>query len=266
MRWSVSRCQANAPGRVILTAVMVRSAIDIEQAIVQATDGGTRPGLVILDGRDGPFNYAPDAEDLEVNIFVSNLVLRGVRKAILQGSAIRLDGMALHNITIKDLEMHCPQDCILSRDGPRQSVIVSRNSLQAVNNGIDIVRAGGWQIKNNRVIAGQVSVHLVSVTEISVRNNHLQAYIPVMLEQSDHCRINRNTLIAERHGVHLAIDSQANQVIANFIRSVQGPGIGLQEGTQDNDVHANGVECPEGSWAPCPVADWGEGNHTGGNR
>ena len=79
---------------------MVHSAPDIEAAIIQATADGTRPGLVILDGRVGPFEYDPDELDVDVNIWVSDLTLRGVHRAILNGGAITLDGIFLENITI----------------------------------------------------------------------------------------------------------------------------------------------------------------------
>jgi hypothetical protein len=102
--------------------------------------------------------------------------------------------------------------------------------------------------------------------EIDVFKNQLQSYTPVILEQSDDCKIMLNTITAERDGVHLAIDSRANQVIDNLIRTVQGPGTSLAEGTQDNKVHPNRVVCPEEPLYPCPLADWGTGNYTGGDR
>jgi hypothetical protein len=101
--------------------------------------------------------------------------------------------------------------------------------------------------------------------EIDVFKNQLQSYTPVILEQSDDCKIMLNTITAERDGVHLAIDSRANQVIDNLIRTVQGPGTSLAEGTQDNKVHPNRVVCPEEPLYPCPLADWGTGNYTGGD-
>jgi hypothetical protein len=51
-----------------LTANQVVGANDIEAAIQRATLEGTRPGTVILDGRNGPFVYTVD--DRSINIFL----------------------------------------------------------------------------------------------------------------------------------------------------------------------------------------------------
>lgn len=262
----VNAAGEGAPGRVVLTAGMVHSAIDIEAAIVKATQDGARPGVVILDGRDGPFAYAPDALDVDVNIWVSDLILRGVHRAVLQGGAINLDGMPLNNISIQGLKMECPQDCITSPDGLHQNVVVRDNRLQAGNNGIDVGWTDGWQIKNNRITAAQVAIHLVSADGIRVDNNHLQGYIPVMLEAANHSKIINNILAAEWQGVLLASDSQANRVIANSIFGVQAAGIALGPDTLENRVHANWVQCAAEAPGCLIVEDLGTDNHTEGNR
>jgi nitrous oxidase accessory protein NosD len=254
------------PGKVILTPDMVHSAPDIEAAILQATEDGTRPGLVILDGRQGPFEYDQDALDVDVNIWVSNLILRGVHRAVLNGGAINLDGMFLENITIEGLKMDCPNDCITSPDGLHQNVIVRDNRLQAGNFGIDVGGSESWWIKNNRIVAGQSAIHLVSTIGIKVQKNHLQGYIPVMLGPADECQILNNTIAGEWQGILLSSDSQANRVLANSISGVQASGITLGPETWANEVHRNWVSCAEDAPGCLVVEDLGTDNHTGGNQ
>jgi nitrous oxidase accessory protein NosD len=255
-----------APGTIVLTADMVQDAIDIEAAIIQATGGGARPGLVILDGRGGPFEYAVDAMDVDINIFVSNVTLRGVYRASLSGGAITLDGMKLHNITIESLSMDCPQDCITSPDGLHQNVIVRNNHLQAGNFGIDVGGTDAWSIKNNRITAGEVAIHLTSTSRIKVFDNQAQGHIAVRLESAEDCQISRNDLSAEWQGVLLTGPSQANQVIANSISGVQASGITLEWDTFRNKVHANRVLCAAGGSSCLVVQDLGTDNHIKGNR
>jgi nitrous oxidase accessory protein NosD len=254
-----------SPGMVVLTPDMVHSAPDIEAAIIQATQDGTRPGLVILDGQAGPFEYDPDALDVDVNVWVSNLVLRGVHRAILNGGAITLDGMFLENITIEGLKMYCPNDCITSSDGLHHNVIVRNNRLIAGNFGVDVGWTDGWRIKNNRILAGQAAVHLVSTTGIRVNKNHLQGYIPVFLEQAGTCNITNNTIVADWQGVSLAGASQANRVLTNSITGVQAAGIALGPQTSLNEVHANWVACAADAPGCLTIEDLGTNNHTGGN-
>jgi hypothetical protein len=262
----VSQTHAAAPDTIVLTADMVQDAIDIEAAIIQVTGGGTRPGIVILDGRGGPFEYAPEAEDVDINIFVSDLTLRGLNQARLSGGAITLDGMQLHNITIEGLRMECPQDCITSPDGLHRNVTVRDNRLQAGNFGVDVGWTDGWMIKDNRITAGGVAIHLTSTSGIKVHKNQAQGYIAVRLESTNDCQISRNDLSAEWQGVLLTGPSQANQVIANSISGVQAAGIALEWETLENKVHANRVHCAAGYSECLVVQDLGTDNQIKGNH
>jgi nitrous oxidase accessory protein NosD len=255
-----------APGTIVLTADMVQDAIDIEAAIIQATGGGARPGIVILDGRGGPFEYAPQAEDVDINIFVSDLTLRGLYQARLSGGAITLDGMELHNITIEGLRMECPQDCITSTDGLHQNVIVRNNQLKAGNFGVDVGWTDGWLIRDNRITAGGDAIHLTSTSGIKVHKNQAQGHIAVRLESTNDCQISNNDLSAEWQGVLLTGPAMANQVIANSISGVQASGITLEWETLKNKVHANRVHCAADYPECLVVEDLGTDNHIKGNR
>lgn len=262
----VSAGGGSSPGLVVLTPDMVHSAPDIEAAILQATADGTQPGMVILDGQNGPFEYDPEALDVDVNIWVSNLTLRGMRRATLNGGAINLDGMFLQNITIEGLKMDCPNDCITSSDGLHQNVIVRNNRLTAGNYGIAVTGTDSWRIRNNRIVAGQTAVHLLSVNSIRLDKNHLQGYIPVILTPADNCLVASNVIVAEWQGIWLTSDSQANRVLANTISGVQAAGIALGPETSLNEVHANWVSCAAESPGCLVVEDQGIDNHTGGNH
>jgi nitrous oxidase accessory protein NosD len=255
-----------APGTIVLTADMVQDAIDIEAAIIQATGGGARPGIVILDGRGGPFEYAPQAEDVDINIFVSDLTLRGLYQARLSGGAITLDGMELHNITIEGLRMECPQDCITSTDGLHQNVIVRNNQLKAGNFGVDVGWTDGWLIRDNRITADGDAIHLTSTSGIKVHKNQAQGHIAVRLESTNDCQISNNDLSAEWQGVLLTGPAMANQVIANSISGVQASGITLEWETLKNKVHANRVHCAADYPECLVVEDLGTDNHIKGNR
>ena len=261
-----SAAAAAAPGKVVLTASMVQTAVDIEAAIIQATNEGTIPGVIILDGREGPFEYAAEAEDVDVNIFVPNLVLQGVNKAILHGGGINFDGMPLQNITIQGLEMHCPQDCITSPDGVHRNVTVKNNRLLAGNIGILVGETDGWMIQKNVIKAGGSAIQLVSAAEVSILGNDLQAFIGVMLYPANGCQVIQNTIYANWQGILLTSASQANLVTANSISGVQAAGVALEPETQDNDVHGNQVLCAVWDSDCLTVDDSGTDNNTLGNR
>jgi len=72
--------EAKGPTRgvkeVVLTASQVASARDIEEAIDQATDYGTHPGIVTLDAREGDFFYTEP--DRSINIYCAGVTLRSL--------------------------------------------------------------------------------------------------------------------------------------------------------------------------------------------
>ena len=70
-------------GVIVLTADQVHTAGDIEYAFHQATGWGTHPGMVVLDGSRGIFQYdSAYGQDFDINIFYSDLRLRGENNAV----------------------------------------------------------------------------------------------------------------------------------------------------------------------------------------
>ena len=88
---------------VTLTASQVDGANDIEAAILEATAGGTRPATVILDGSKGPFVFTD--EDRSLNLFVSDLILRGKNNAVLQNCE---DGLFFDDLPLRSI-LECPR-------------------------------------------------------------------------------------------------------------------------------------------------------------
>jgi parallel beta-helix repeat protein len=234
----------NDTGVVVLTADQVRTAVDIENAFHIATDSGAHPGMVILDGRRGPFQYDPAyGLDVDINIFYSDLILRGENNAAIQGGGIYFDGMMLENIIIENLTMHCPGDCMISWGGPHRNVTIHANNLIATGYGIQVAETDGWKIHGNTIQAGWVAVDMIMANRIMVNNNRLAGYIPVMLYNSEDCKVVNNTALGSWDGVMVANLSFGNLVTANTIFNVENSGIILGAETQGNKVHGNWVVC-----------------------
>jgi parallel beta-helix repeat protein len=243
-----SAANDQATNVVVLTADQVHTAIDIENAFHQATAQGTRPGIVILDGSRGPFIYDPDyGKDFDLNFFYSNLTLMGQNNAIMMGGGgIYMDTTPMENITIKDLTMVCPVDCLGSWGGPHRNVILSGNRLIAANLGIQVVRTDSWVIQQNTVQAGLIAIQLIETSQIVLQNNRLAGETPIEMDKSTQCTLIGNSLLGKLYGISLTNLSADNQVVANTITGVQIAGINLDEGTQGNYVVANRVKCGQG--------------------
>lgn len=232
---------------VVLTAPQVHSAIDIEQAILTATASGTRPGRVVLDGSQGPFIYDEgDFVDRAINIFVSDLTLLGANEAVIQGGdGIAFDAVTADRIKIHSLTMHCNRDCLVSW-GPHDQVAILSNHFYAENLGLQIAQTGGWRVEGNTIQAGANAVELIEASGIKLLGNRLSGFIPVVLYQSQGCRIQNNLLEGRWQGILLRTPSLQNRVTANRIRGVQAAGIALEPGTEGNRVHGNRVSCEPG--------------------
>lgn len=236
---------ANPPaGRVVLTADQVHTAVDIEAAIQQATAHGTRPGTVILDGREGPFSYRQaEGNDYSINIFVSNLTLKGRNNAQIYGEEIYFDDLGIENITVENLVLHCANDCINSW-GDVTHVTIRQNKLYAPEGmGIGVALTEDWLIESNTINVSETAVQVIESSAVDVLGNELSGYIPVMLVRSDDCRVVANTVHGIWQGILLTSPSLSNKVNANSVFGVQASGIALEPGTQGNSVHGNRVMC-----------------------
>ncbi len=239
-----------APNTVVLTAQDVHTAGDIEAAFHEATGWGAHPGVVVLDGSQGPFVYEiADGNDYAINIFYSDLTLRGINGAeIAGGEGITLDGMTVDQVEIRNLTLRCDTDCIISW-GPHYGVRIHHNRIYAGGYGIQIAQTSGWRVQNNLVQAGGTALDLIDASEIVARRNRLSGYIPVMLSNSSDCQVTSNVLAGRWEGVLLRATSHHNKIAANAISGVEAHGISLEPGVYANRILANRVICAEGS--PC---------------
>jgi hypothetical protein len=152
---------AQPSNTVLITASQVSSAIDIESAIKQATGWGKHPGTVILDGRAGPFKYSGD--DRSINIFYSNLTIRGIHGATITNCAdgIFFDDLTADQVSIENLTFECECNGVVSVGGHR-NVTFKGNNVRAGCNGITVGLANTWEITGNAILAQVSSLNLKS--------------------------------------------------------------------------------------------------------
>lgn len=236
--------QAGTPNVVRLTAADVQTAQDIEAATHIATAWGSRPGTVILDGSLGPFAYTVgEANDYTINIFYSNLALRGVNGAVISNAdGIFFDAVPADHIVIQDFTMYCMADCIVSW-GEHFDVTIRNMLLEAPGIGIQVAQTSGWKINQNRINAGSTAVHLLDVSNVVINQNRLEAELPVMLQNTTACKVKANKITGGWQGVLIMTASSSNQIINNVIQSVQSAGIALEPNTYKNKIIRNTVTC-----------------------
>lgn len=239
--------QAGVPSTVTLTAEDVSTAGDIEVAIQQATQWGSRPGTVILDGSQGPFVYTlAEGNDYTVNIFHSNISLVGSNGAVLSNTqGIFFDDLPADHILIKNLTMYCETDCIVSW-GNHWDVQIQNVTLYASGIGIQVAQTDGWSILRSTIQGGWTAVHVLEASNVSIVGNQLSGFIPVILMNAHNNQVKLNTLAGSYQGVLLTAPSSYNRVIANSISGVEQSGVSLEDGTFGNRVIDNVVSCAPG--------------------
>jgi hypothetical protein len=263
-----SAAASTPPTTVILTSAQVTSAVDIEAAIIRATAQGTRPGMVILDGKEGPFILS--GPDRSLNIFVSNLTLRGVHSAILQDcdDGLFFDDFPLKHILVEEITLRCSGDGV-EATGAFHDVTLRGLIIQAGKNGISLGGASsGWLITNNLIQAGGDGTRISGAAQMVITNNHLAGTIAVTLLSTSAIQVRRNALQASYQGVLLGQETWGSTVQGNTILGVSASGIALEPGVVRNRVLANTVVCANNS--ACLTVDATPAvarlNTIGGNR
>lgn len=260
---------SNLPGIIRLTAEQVHSAQDIEAATHQATAWGMRPGTVILDGSAGPFVFSEmEGDDRTINIFYSNLFLRGENGAILINSdGIFFDDVQADRILIADFAMNCLADCIVSW-GTHKDVRIQNMELMAGANGIQVAQTQNWSIRKNKITATSTGVQVIEANSIKIVSNQLAGVIPIAFVRTANCAAIQNQLDGHWQGVLLTSHSHGNMVNRNRIKGVEAAGIALEPDTYENIIIRNQVSCASG--APCLTVDADEptlaANHIIGNQ
>ena len=248
-----SDASANS-GRITLTATQVTSAIDIENAIHQITREGTRPGVIILDGREGPFIYT--GIDRSINIFYSNLTLRGVNNASFPNSTgIYIDNVPADNLVFENLYMICTGDC-LGMVGTHNRVTVRHNLFKTGGMGVGVNGGRDWLITDNTITAPAFALYLIRTQNAVVTHNHLCGQLGIVVEGARFSTIRDNAISSgcqvegqTWQGVLLKSEAFSNLIVDNTIIGVQQSGISLEAGVSDNTIRGNDVLCAVD--APC---------------
>ena len=233
---------------ITLTASDVDSADDIEAAIINVTENGTRPGTVILDGKNGPFVFTGD--DRSLNIFVSSLTLRGVNQAWIENcdDGLFFDDFPLRHILVERISFFCTGDG-LEATGSFQDVILRNNVFSVGINGIGVGgHSSNWNVKGNMIQAGGDGIVMTGVEGVVITQNHLSARDGIVLLTSSQSQIHRNTIEASFQGILLGQESWENIVQANTILGVSAAGIMLNPGVVNNRILANRVMCAQGTF------------------
>lgn len=232
-------------GAVTLRAGDVISAVDVEAAMSVATKDGTRAGVVILDGRDGPFVYA--SEDRSINVFYPNVTFRGINGAMFTNCAdgFFFDDLPTDNVRIEGLIMRCENSFVYGGVNKR-NIVIKNNTALTPNTSIDATPGKGWVISGNTFESAFISVLLTDGLHAVVSNNHIRAQIGVVLRGCSNTHIYANTIWASEQGVLLQNETVQSQVKNNTVLGVVQAGIYLDTSVQGNTITRNSVLCPWG--------------------
>jgi nitrous oxidase accessory protein NosD len=260
---------APLPTEVVLTARDVVSAIDIEAAIQAATNYGTRPGVVTLDARYGPFIY--DHPDKSINIFYSDVTLRSLNGATFTNcdDGVFFDDFPLHDIVVRGITFRCTGGgvAIPMIFNECRGVTIQGNTFEVQAVGVSVSLGSDVTIVRN-VVSGGDPIVLYDSTGVRIAGNDLHGNVSVLLNNSDGNQVTGNYIGATDVGVMLRMGSDGNKVNANRISGVQTAGIALEEGNSGNHVHANKVACAACAACVAVVAtqDGWEQNRISGNQ
>jgi len=256
---------------ITLTADQVDGANDIEAAIISATAEGARSGTVILDGRNGAFIFTDI--DRSLNIFVSNLTLRGVNRAMIENcdDGLFFDSFPLKNILVEGIAFFCTGDGV---DGWEigsgfERVTLRDNLFRAGSNGINMGgTSNDWLIIGNVIEADHDGIVIIGGKKVIITSNHISGHVGISLQGCTQSQIRKNTLHGSHQGVLLAQESWKNMVQMNTIWGVSHSGIALEPGVANNRILTNRIACaPDTSClAVDATPEVAENNTIAGNR
>ena len=262
---------APAPAEVVLTARDVASALDIEEAIKVATNWGTRPGVVTLDARDGPFTYTQP--DQSINIFYSGVTLRSLSGATITNCAdgVFFDDLPLHDVAVRGITFRCGNSGFLIgwANHEARRVMIQDNTFDVQAFGIGIALGRDVVIVRNAVTGANAdAINLVRPTNARILGNDLHGSQGVLLDGATDSEVTGNDIDATGLGVVLQQGCDDNKVDGNRISGVHAAGIVFEGDSSGNKVHGNWVTCAPG--ADCLAVDaspaaW-EANQISGNK
>ena len=237
---------AAAENLVTLTAGQVSSAVEIEAAAKRATADGTRPGTVVLDGRDGPFVYTGD--DRSINIFVSDLTLLGVNGAKIEKCADGLffDDFPLENIRVEGIEFDCTAHGVAAF-GVFNEVTLRGNIFRTVMPAVHLDgESSGWLIALNLLDSFSDGIQITGTNNHIITYNMIDGWEGITIRHCNQLSITSNIIRSRRWGIHLLQESSNNLVEKNLIHYDQYSGIILLKGVTENQILSNIVTCEGG--------------------
>jgi hypothetical protein len=232
---------------VVLDASQVTSARDIEMAIDLATNYGTRPGIVTLDGSKGKFEYTGD--DRSINIYYSNITLRSLNRATIGNcdDGIFFDDTTTNNIVIKGVAFVCLGGHSIYAPflGQHHHVTLRNNYFESgTYPAIDILQGDYWKITGNQILSLGSAIFLNETGGTLIRDNKIQGNIGVVLYNSGYDnRVANNKITAWWQGVLISGKTLGNKVTANKIYRVQDYGIYFADIVAGNRVTGNRISC-----------------------
>jgi parallel beta-helix repeat protein len=228
-----------------ITAGQIDSADDIEAAIINVTARNTRPGTVILDGSNGPFVFTGD--DRSINMFVSNLVLRGVNQATIENcdDGLFFDNFPLANILVEGIGFNCKGHGIVA-GGNFKNVIINNNIFQAKSSGIEMGGASSdWSITDNMIEAEGNGINISGAIKFVIANNNVTGTIGISLANCSNLHVKENYIQASHRGIMLQQGSSENTIEQNMILGIGQSGIALESQSTGNAILSNRVSCAE---------------------
>lgn len=261
---------------VVLTPGDVATGAEINAAIDKATDHGTAPGKVVLDGQHRGFSCAVHEDNPDVSqltyIQYSNVQLVGINGADTGAGIcnVVIADAPLHNIRIEGLRI---ANFIEEGTGISATGLSVRRNVTIKNNNITGAIAllaynpVGWKIYNNTMSrAREDVVLLLGMQDSEIIGNTISGFPGITLLPSQAQDTTGNKIIANRFsdsgGIQLRRTGSRNLIALN---TGGCPVVTLDSGTTLNKVLYNRAPSEScGSYGA--VQDLGSGNKVVGNQ
>ena len=214
---------------VRLTAMDVNKSMDIEEAILEATNDGTTSGRVILDGKDGPIDVkGPDS----IKVQVSNIAIVGENDPLIincgNGFFFYTDDedKILKNIEVIGIGMICDYNCFYGPSATKD-VVIRDNFLHCSHVSAILLEntADDWIVANNKIVApnpnGQ-GMRFHGGSSIMIRDNDIQGISSAIeLAYRDRVEysnivIKANRIFANDYGIEVGTSTET-EILKNDI-------------------------------------------------
>lgn len=229
---------------VTLTASQVHGAANIEKAINDATAQGTRPGTIILDGKEGPFVFTLD--DRSLNIFVSDLTLIGRNQATIKDcdDGLFFDNLPLKNILVEGIEFNCQGHGVVD-SGVNQTVVLRLNIFRTGSVPILLSDSSDWLITLNILETIADAIQIGGARNIKIVNNHItiKTGTGITLQGSSDVQVRSNILHGSYDGIKLFQGATRNLIERNILLGISHWGVFLASDIKGNQVLNNTVLC-----------------------